>query len=862
MGSRVKITGRTGGEQIIEPSELHPPSGDPGLLAILPTALLFLDDGTLLVGVGDGTIMALDSTGHRRFSLGLRGAIRGFAPMGDGLVAVSTDKGVVALVTSEGRLRWEQQITAELLSPPVIGPGGMILVASPRGVFSLSPKGELVFSHAASLGNACCIEDDAKALTLSLDASGVVTLKELHFRLDDPHPAIPSLAPTFPLTYHRALAGEVVSLMAMGPKVLFALVESSEDRFELVRIEGGKITKRIRVPSRASRGEVFSDENGKEATSRAWLWIDGLVTGPKGDPMVLARRVGTPRKNWNWRGGMPLFSKGHLLELRGGALTDRNDLFDAFTDHPSTRHTTIVAAPYGPGRLFCFGDEDAAACAAYDGAGFHVLTPPAPVASIGRVGDSTWIVTEAGTIFRSEGDDFLPVSTPEGASFDTIAGTSDHDVWASGRGYTVSHHDGARWTEVGVPTPLRDVYARTADDAWSNDGRVHWDGSRWSLVSGVPPARTVIARGRDDVWLGGAKGLWHGTAPGISVVQLPAPTSPDEGAIAAPSPLPLGAPEAGYAVEKTRIEVAGGEPLTTAKRMSVSRDGTLWVEGWNRLVEVDPAGKATILRREERISHDRWFYPEAQGRGIILKREGQRLNMRDSVERLEGGKSIREAVQLDRHDAVAVDGDGRGTVWVAGTFASDSPWSARDMREHELSAHALVRAKDGGGFRPVLGLPSATFCDVAVAPDGGAFFAGALNPGPMGEGILFHARGNLGSGGTTRYRAPASLLAVAAFGPDEAWAVGADGALVHVASSAVTRYALGSHAWLRAVAGSGPKDVWMGGDDGTLLHYDGREFHAVSHPLGARAAITSIALAHGAVWAVGPSGILRITKRP
>jgi hypothetical protein len=183
------------------------------------------------------------------------------------------------------------------------------------------------------------------------------------------------------------------------------------------------------------------------------------------------------------------------------------------------------------------------------------------------------------------------------------------------------------------------------------------------------------------------------------------------------------------------------------------------------------------------------------------------------------------------------------------------------MREHELSAHALVRAGEGG-FRPVLGLPSATFCDVAAAPDGGAWFAGALNPGPTGEGILFHAQGRLGSEATARFRAPAALLAVTAFGPDEAWAVGAAGTVIHVVRGAVTRYTLASRAWLRAVAGTGPGDVWIGGDGGTLLHYDGRELHAVSHPLGARAALTGLAISRGALWAVGPSGILRITKRP
>jgi hypothetical protein len=59
----------------------------------------------------------------------------------------------------------------------------------------------------------------------------------------------------------------------------------------------------------------------------------------------------------------------------------------------------------------------------------------------------------------------------------------------------------------------------------------------------------------------------------------------------------------------------------------------------------------------------------------------------------------------------------------------------------------------------------------------------------------------------------------------------------------------------------GPDDVWIGGDGGTLLHGDGAAFHPVSHPLGPGAAISAIAFAQGAVWAVGPSGILRVARR-
>jgi hypothetical protein len=297
MGSRVKLVSPSGSEQIIEPAELHPPSGDPSLLAILATALLFLDDGTLLVGVGDGTVTALDGAGRRRFSLGFRGAISGLVPAGEGLVAVTTENGVVALMTGEGRLRWERQITAEPLVPAVIGPGGVILTAGPRGVLSFSPKGELIFSHATSVLsslNDSWRDRSSEEPALSLDASGVVAVKGLRFRLDDPHPAIPSLEPTFPMTYRKVLDGNVISLLATGPKVFLALVEDRKERPEVIRVEGSRST-RIPLPDRVSRAE-FLVEGEKQELSQ--LWIDALVAGPNGEPWILGRRIGWTRQAW------------------------------------------------------------------------------------------------------------------------------------------------------------------------------------------------------------------------------------------------------------------------------------------------------------------------------------------------------------------------------------------------------------------------------------------------------------------------------------------------------------------------------------------------------------------------------------
>src|SRR5262249_4010681 len=69
-----------GQEQLLAAPPPPPPPADPSAIAILPSALLYLDDGTLIVGVADGTVSAFDGEGRRRWSLGLRGAVRSLGP--------------------------------------------------------------------------------------------------------------------------------------------------------------------------------------------------------------------------------------------------------------------------------------------------------------------------------------------------------------------------------------------------------------------------------------------------------------------------------------------------------------------------------------------------------------------------------------------------------------------------------------------------------------------------------------------------------------------------------------------------------------------------------------------------------------
>jgi hypothetical protein len=277
-------------------------------------------------------------------------------------------------------------------------------------------------------------------------------------------------------------------------------------------------------------------------------------------------------------------------------------------------------------------------------------------------------------------------------------------------------------------------------------------------------------------------------------------------------------------VERVSFALDKGGSLSAGLGISAAADGTLWILAADRLVEV-AGGHAETLRKLRPGLVSRWAHAEGKGKGHLL--DG------DLLLRLDGDRAVPAEAQLDRHRVAALHGHPQGALWVVGAPLEES--SAYPL---EQGPHALVRA--GAAAQPVLGLPAAAYTDVAATPDGGAFFAGARSPGPAGEGILVHARGPLGAKGTVRHRVSAALLAVSA--------------------AEVTRFVLPSREWLRQVLVVAPDEVWIGGDGGTLLRWDGRALLPVPHPLGVNATFTGLAAARGAVWAVGPAGIVRIRK--
>lgn len=72
-----------------------------------------------------------------------------------------------------------------------------------------------------------------------------------------------------------------------------------------------------------------------------------------------------------------------------------------------------------------------------------------------------------------------------------------------------------------------------------------------------------------------------------------------------------------------------------------------------------------------------------------------------------------------------------------------------------------------------------------------------------------------------RSTGPFAALGIAATGPNEAWAFGEQGRVLHLVATSTTRYQLPDEPALRAVGVRSTNDVWLVGDDSTILHWDG-----------------------------------------
>ena len=206
---------------------------------------------------------------------------------------------------------------------------------------------------------------------------------------------------------------------------------------------------------------------------------------------------------------------GLLVESTGGWWTQRQsgtgaDILD-FWYVPQTGETLMCGT--------------AGTLMSWDGETWTVLLPPAlnDLFAVWSDGSHTFVAAEGGTLFHSDGVDFLEMETGTSAELRDLFGASLVDLWAVGTGGTVLHFDGTEWypQDVPVATDLYRLAQGPGGALWacgaSGTVLVRSGGAWEDLSAGLPEDEDVMGIGFDgaDVVAVTAQGgvhLWDGAA--------------------------------------------------------------------------------------------------------------------------------------------------------------------------------------------------------------------------------------------------------------------------------------------------------------------------------------------------------------
>jgi hypothetical protein len=186
----------------------------------------------------------------------------------------------------------------------------------------------------------------------------------------------------------------------------------------------------------------------------------------------------------------------------------------------------------------------------------------------------------------------------------------------------------------------------------------------------------------------------------------------------------------------------------------------------------------------------------------------------------------------------AVWGKSPSAVWVAGRYIANGPlrfWDGVKWTEEELPAYEAQYTDNFtalGGSGPddvwLMGSRGLTFHKTATgwskvdsgvtSPLSGVWSAGPDAAYAVGPLAFLRWDGRSWRPVSDDPNVAIGLRAVWGSSRDDVWAVGTDGAMVHLQNGQVTRAERVTQSHLVSLWGSAPDDIWAGGE-GVLLHY-------------------------------------------
>jgi hypothetical protein len=452
---------------------------------------------------------------------------------------------------------------------------------------------------------------------------------------------------------------------------------------------------------------------------------------------------------------------------------------------------------------------------------------------------TAWAVGPAGLIERWDGTRWSPVQdgfggTPTTEDLTAIWGSGADDVWAVGKNGTALHFDGANWQSHSYDVPthadLLAVWGRGRDDVWATGAGgvlLHWTGAAWyTATSGTKEdLHGIWASAGGDVWAVGdtsASVHWDGAA---WVASPPPP--PTWGSDVSYPPPPDMLPKNLYAVwgeGPDNVWVAGdagvmlhfdGQQWRPASILGLGQNyRAIWGDGNGAFWFVGTGG--TIVATYDPSRDPSRVYPNG-GYGLpdLAAIWGTSA---DNVWAVGAGGAI---VHLDGQTWSAVPSPTTADINSLWGFAADDIWASTRSEE--------VLHFDGAAWSAIpvaQKMGDMTFDWLAVfgiAHDDlwltGSYTISGYMSGSGGP-LYRHWDGSawsmpdftvdtvpLGSPGGGEWRS----------GPSSLWVVNWNTAR-RLDGATLVQTHTGASGALRAIWGSSPDDIWAVGDKGTILH--------------------------------------------
>jgi hypothetical protein len=449
---------------------------------------------------------------------------------------------------------------------------------------------------------------------------------------------------------------------------------------------------------------------------------------------------------------------------------------------------------------------------------------------------TAWAVGAAGLILRWDGASWSPVQdgfggTPTTEDLTAIWGSGADDVWAVGKNGTVLHFDGSNWQshsyDVSTHADLLAVHGRGREDVWAvGAGGVllHWTGAAWyTAPTGTKEdLHGIWASAGGDIWAVGdtsASVHWDGAAWAASP-PLPPTWGPD---VVAPPPADM-LPKDLYAVGgdgPNDVWVAGdaGAMLHFDGQQwrpdSVGGYGQsyrgIWGDGSGAFWFVGTGG--VIAAAYDGRDPSRPYPPSAYSLPALAAIWGTAA---DDVWAVGAGGTI---VHLDGKAWSVVPSPTTADITSIWGFAADDIWAstrgegALHFDGTTWSAIQVVAVNSGTTLN--------WYAVFGIAPDdlwitGSYTYSGYMSGG--GGPAWSHWDGSAWTvGDISRVPFATSGDGVWRSGPGSLWMV--DGGTVQRLDGAtITRTYTGASGSIRGIWGSSPDDLWAVGDKGTILH--------------------------------------------